>query len=268
MLEKSKDWDYFINLSGADYPVKTISYLESYLAERYPRNYAETFRIRPIFAPGEYHHENFSFAECDSYLFKVSPNVGTKNVEIVRGSQWFTFTRQFCEYVITDQLIVPKVVDFFSSGIFSDEGFFATILWNTPWNGTVVPRTTCLRWEKGVEARTGTICNHADNGDWCGWGPVTVNRQDLDEYLFQHNCFFARKFNIEGDWSVLRKAEWIYNKLSSKEDITEYNWRLEVMDANYDYKDKEEMFIEDTMFNMNKNRAWGGAFPPGLFMPN
>jgi len=67
LFENAGDlWDYCINLSGADFPLKTVQYMSNYLQREYPYNFMEIF---PPHVPG---HEAYAFAECDRHVFRVA----------------------------------------------------------------------------------------------------------------------------------------------------------------------------------------------------
>ncbi|CAN4116950.1 unnamed protein product [Withania somnifera] len=117
LLKVSKSWDWFINLSASDFPLKTqddILHIFSYL----PRDlnflehssnvgYKEYSRVRPIIIdPGLYH-------------LKKS------------GSEWVMLSRSFLEFCSWGRDNLPRtLLMYYTNFLFCLEGYFHTIVCN------------------------------------------------------------------------------------------------------------------------------------------
>jgi len=72
----------------------------------------------------------------------------------------------------------------------------------SPFKDLVRHRLHCLVW--GLDDLAKSKCRHLDEADWCGRGPVSLDLQQATAFLANPFCFFARKFDIDSRWDVLR----------------------------------------------------------------
>jgi hypothetical protein len=53
-------------------------------------------------------------------------------VKIRQGSQWWILTREFVEYVLTDNF-ARRLLIYMVNSFIPDEMYFQTVFWNSPW---------------------------------------------------------------------------------------------------------------------------------------
>uniref|UniRef100_M8AR57 Putative Xylosyltransferase 1 n=1 Tax=Aegilops tauschii TaxID=37682 RepID=M8AR57_AEGTA len=103
LLRRSRDWDWFINLSASDYPLMSQD------------DVLHVFSTLP---------RNVNFVEHTSRL-------GWK--ELYTGSAWVALTRDFAEYVVWGWDNLPRtMLMYYANFVSSPEGYFQTVLCNAP----------------------------------------------------------------------------------------------------------------------------------------
>jgi hypothetical protein len=184
-------WDFALNLSGQDYPIKMRNELVAYLADQRSRNFIETFGLedRPKLRMDRlecYHVET----PRRVYRLPVRRKL-PGGMTPYWGSFWVAIDRAFAEYVCRDPAVRP-VERFFRHTLLGDESFFQMVAMNSArFRETVVPRNLrMIEWGPGPDG-TG-IAAH----------PNVFTLTDLPR-LLASDCFFARKFDDDVDGGVL-----------------------------------------------------------------
>jgi len=156
------EWKYVINVSGQDYPIKSISDIKARLIAEYPRNMIEVIPLAKI-AEHDPHDPHLARRLAFEILGRV---VTTRihslcpkmiNVEY-KGSQWFMLTRNFCEWLLSND-ITRKIASCVKYLWSPDELFFQALIMNSPFRndlaedygreiiwpgGTASPKTLCM----------------------------------------------------------------------------------------------------------------------------
>lgn len=203
------DYDYFINLSGQCYPLKSIDSIKRSLHNK-DFAYMETFKL-PWRGWGK--RGGLDRVECAYYrnpffiLYDVLSNkmLGSSKYErrgFIRlprinrqlpynlvpygGSAWFCLTKKHVDYVLEYLSGKPDLVDFFRRTFAPDEIFFQTIIMNSPLKDTVMnDNLRYIDWSrKGV------------------FHPALLTIDDKDN-LLTSSKLFARKFDIELNEEIL-----------------------------------------------------------------
>ncbi|MCC3374060.1 beta-1,6-N-acetylglucosaminyltransferase [Cohnella sp. REN36] len=125
------DWDYFVNMSGLDYPLKSQAYIKEYLRV-HPSNY-----IHVVDEPEghRYAAERFRYdldEEGNLIRGEEKPMFAESfpGMQSHFGSGWFILTRSFCEYLVTHEQ--PKrIADYYKHCLMSDESYFQTVMMNS-----------------------------------------------------------------------------------------------------------------------------------------
>lgn len=138
LLKRSKDWDWFINLSASDYPLitqddllhtfSTINRNLNFLEHTSHLGWKEEKRAMPLIVdPGLY-----STKKTD--LFPATPRRGLPTAfKLFTGSAWMVLTRSFVEYIIWGWDNLPRVVlMYYTNFVSSPEGYFHTVICNVP----------------------------------------------------------------------------------------------------------------------------------------
>lgn len=158
-------FDYFVLLSGTDYPLQSTAYIESF----FQRHSGKEF-INLVSVPCE--AVNKTIARFTTYKFPpntarmtrtlrkllVKAGVTAANRDYKRylrdltpyaGSTWWALSREACEYIQHFVSHEPKIINFFKYTECPDESFFQTILGNSPFKARMQRNLTYVDWSKG-----------------------------------------------------------------------------------------------------------------------
>ncbi|XP_058218581.1 beta-glucuronosyltransferase GlcAT14A-like [Rhododendron vialii] len=138
LLKRSKDWDWFINLSASDYPLVTQDDLISafsdvnrelnFIEHTSRLGWKENQRAMPLIVdPGLYR-------STKQDIYWVSPRRALPtSFKLFTGSAWMVLSRSFVEYVIWGWDNLPRVLlMYYTNFVSSPEGYFQTVICNVP----------------------------------------------------------------------------------------------------------------------------------------
>ncbi|XP_065862092.1 beta-glucuronosyltransferase GlcAT14B-like [Euphorbia lathyris] len=138
LLKKSKEWDWFINLSASDYPLATqddIIYTFStlnrnlnFIEHSSQLGWKEDKRAMPlIIDPGLYSAKK-------TEIYWATPRRALPSAfKLFTGSAWMVLTRSFVEYLIWGWDNLPRVLlMYYTNFVSSPEGYFHTVICNVP----------------------------------------------------------------------------------------------------------------------------------------
>jgi hypothetical protein len=208
LVDWNKDWDFFINLSGQDFPLKNQEEIRTFLQDKLSYNFITVFDDNFIkewctpyilFRPRQ---SNKNFLNARSRVERVFLEVPGINhliyvpflkrkfldgVKWYAGWQWMILNREFCEYLFSWKDL-NRYVSFFKNTFIPDEGFFQTVIMNSPFSHTV-------------------INDYKRSVTWQYRGNVNILTADSYESLIQSSNLFARKFDINVDTEILSLLE-------------------------------------------------------------
>lgn len=201
------DYDYFVNLSGQDYPLKSREEIERKFGEA--RLTFMTFREYLI--PGarrvdgsdpsgprsveakleRFTHLHYRFALREYGVVLKIPRLRKAlpyGLVPFGGSQWFCMTRAHVDYILDYVAHHPAVVRFFKRAGIPDERFFQTVMMNSSLKSEVVnDNLRYLVWTTGGR-------------------PRTLGAGDLSP-LLSSDKLWARKFDIDVDRKILDELD-------------------------------------------------------------
>ncbi len=199
LLKISADWDFFINLSGQDYPLRSQAFIQDFLSQNEGTDFIQILDQAKERPDTMNRVENY-FVETDNgfsgtpykrpYLPDVTPYI---------GGQWMILSRECCEF-ISDSSEVEKFKSFYQNTLIPDEGFFQTVIMNTSYSGTIVnDDKRAIIWipDGDIKLR-----------------PKTFTAND-PEFLLASDALFARKFDETVDSTI-------FDILESKLQISNY----------------------------------------------
>lgn len=219
--QRPEHYDYFVLISGSDYPLRSARYIHSFLEGHRGQEYMSLVkvpapgkplpRINTLRFPSDQPLRRFAFrslaklgmAQRDyrKYLGKLEPYA---------GSTWWALTREACCYILEFIERNPKVTAYFQNVFAADESFFHTILGNSEFR--------CR------------MRRHLHYEDWPTAGPHPVNIDDRHLVIFEANdrvcvtdpygsgeVLFARKFSEDRMDLVRRMDQMIDRKDSARE---------------------------------------------------
>ncbi len=160
------DYDYFVVLSGADYPIKSNEYIQNFFEKNFPANFMSSVKM-----PGNgktMDRVEFPWLPASTktpgmkaWLRKIINKViralrikhhlpkPFNNFTFYGGSAWVAFTRETVEYILKFAETNPRFQKFFKHVLLPDESYFQTLLLNTKSN---LPRENAIMytiWQEG-----------------------------------------------------------------------------------------------------------------------
>jgi hypothetical protein len=220
LLRQDLEFDWFINLTGQDYPIQPLLQIEYTLAETRYDGFLEYFKVFANESSWGATEEKNRY--CYSYRFKlgqlarwqksllkplklinyVQPflrirfddgiKLGLRtlppfNEDFVAygGSYFVVLSRKCVEYLNEFSSSNPRVVNYFRNVCFPDEIFFQTLLLNQK------------QFKLANESK-----HYFDFSDSRHGHPRILGTSDYDKLIIQ-SCFFARKFDVQQDSKIL-----------------------------------------------------------------
>ncbi|ERN20492.1 beta-glucuronosyltransferase GlcAT14B [Amborella trichopoda] len=138
LLRKSKDWDWFINLSASDYPLVTQDDI-LFTFSSLPRDlnfvdhtsrlgWKEAQRAKPlIIDPGLY------MSKKSDIFWVLQRRDAPTAFKLFTGSAWMVLSRAFVEFCIWGWDNLPRtLLMYYTNFVSSPEGYFHTVICNSP----------------------------------------------------------------------------------------------------------------------------------------
>lgn len=156
---KYKEADYYILISGVDYPIRNKSYLDNLLSAQ--KEYIDIAPIPVPYKPKErYEYFYFDYDRRNLKLFnpKFLLEVFMKKVGIKRqapfkvyvGSQWFALTNGCVDYILKIVKEDKRYINYFKHVLVPDEAFFQTIIAHSPFADNVENSMVYTDWNVPV----------------------------------------------------------------------------------------------------------------------
>lgn len=191
LLNVSNEWDYFINLSGEDYPLKSQSIIREFLTIHKGRNYL-FYYDQKFYRPDTLQRIQNHFTELSHKVsFLIYKREFMKEVTPYIGGKWVIFTRDTCAFLIHNKRVMD-FEDYYLHTFLPAESFFQTVLMNTSFNDIIVNDDKRAIIEKSV------IFNKKQNTD------------DFIMFLKSTNHLFIRKMDKKTDEKIIKYIEESY----------------------------------------------------------
>ena len=224
------DWDFVLNLSESDYPVKTQEELVSFLTSNRGNNFVKGHGREPdkfIKKQGL----DKTFYECDTHMWRLGPRTLPVGVQIDGGSDWICLNREFVTYVLhsQDDLLVG-LKKIFSHTLLPAESFFHTVLRNSHHCPSYIDNNLHLtNWKRKI----GCKCQYKAVVDWCGCSPNDFLPEDWTklEGTRPRQLFFARKFEPIVHQGMINKVEEWSRNISIEESHSKHGYWQNVFHA-------------------------------------
>lgn len=194
ILESSGSFDFLNLLSSQDYPLKSNKEIHDFLEANKEKAFMEFYDVYSVWKEAipriekyfltEYHFKGKHLVE--GLLNKILPKRKLPyHLTAVGRSQWFTIPYTHAAFIVQYIKEHNKLIPFFKLTWGSDELFFQTILFNSPF-------------------RNKMINNNVRYIDWSDKkaSPKTLTLADATK-LLESGKLYARKFNIIIDSNVL-----------------------------------------------------------------
>jgi len=192
------NWDFFINLSGQDFPLKTQKEINNFLFENKNNNYIKVSN-QIIDRPDTMNRIENYFIDNWNYVYEVS----NEKRDFLKDTipyiwwQWMILNRDCCEF-ICNSLETKKFIDYYINTLIPDESFFQTLLMNTSFDGNIVnDDKRAIIWVNDWDIKL---------------RPKTFKKEDID-FLSLKNNLFARKFDDNEDSEIIDFIKENYKKI-------------------------------------------------------
>jgi hypothetical protein len=191
LLSKYPNWDFFINLSGQDFPLQTQKNIRLFLARNRGKNFIKIAK-QATERPDTMNRIDNHFTETETgFSQHTHKRPFMKGVTSYIGGQWMILNRTCCEFICRSNE-VKKFEDYYLNTLIPDESFFQTVLMNTSFNGTIInDDKRAIIWipDGDIKLR-----------------PKTFTIEDID-FLMSGSNLFARKFDIQVDEHIIDLIE-------------------------------------------------------------
>nr|XP_014349502.1 PREDICTED: xylosyltransferase 1 isoform X2 [Latimeria chalumnae] len=198
-------WDFFINLSAADYPIRTNEQLVAFLSRHQDKNFLKSHgrdNARFIRKQGL----DRLFLECDTHMWRLGDRKIPEGITVDGGSDWFILNRRFVEYVTySNDDLVANMKRFYSYTLLPAESFFHTVLENSPHCESMVDNNLRItNWNRKLGCR----CQYKHIVDWCGCSPNDFKPGDFHRFQTARPTFFARKFEAVVNQEIIAQLDY------------------------------------------------------------
>ncbi|GAB1866064.1 protein xylosyltransferase [Camponotus japonicus] len=211
MLAYEQHWDFLVNLSESDFPLKNNSQLTEFLSWNKNMNFAKSHG-REVQRFISKQGLDKTFIECEARMWRIGDRKLPDGIQIDGGSDWFALSRDFVEYVASPNpdLLVNDLLKLFKYTLLPAESFLHTVLRNSRFCNTYVDNNLHMtNWKR----KLGCKCQYKAVVDWCGCSPNDFKLEDYSrlQNTENRNIFFARKFEPVIDHRIIdRVEEWLY----------------------------------------------------------
>lgn len=194
LLKKAHEgrYKYYHLISGVDLPLRTAEELAEFFDAAYPKefvyfaksmNSVELSRIKHYhFFTGRRNLFNRLMTKTEQILQSLAGVNRIKGIKTARGSQWFSITDSFVQYLIDNEKSIKKQLKF----TFIPDEFFVQL---AAVNSDFADKLYSKKFDDGNEQNMRYI-------DWKRGSPYTFNEADFDE-IINSGCLFVRKLTEE-----------------------------------------------------------------------
>lgn len=204
-------WDYLINLSESDFPIKPLNALETYLRSHSKSSiYLKSHNMKGYkFIKKQGLDRNFY--QCEDRVWRIGKRQLPPGLVYSGGSDWYALPKSFCIYVLDNlensQSLVKPLVQVYNFTLLPVESFFHTLAYNSEFCDKVVDNNLRItNWNR----KQGCKCQHKNVVDWCGCSPLIYRISDGDKLMqskLNNHVYFSRKFDPTVSSSVLSLVE-------------------------------------------------------------
>ncbi|HEY4275056.1 MAG TPA: beta-1,6-N-acetylglucosaminyltransferase [Rhizomicrobium sp.] len=136
LLRMSPDWDYFVNLSGQDFPLKSQSEIAQFLAENRGTEFIRTLNQQTDRPETMSRVRRYAVESADGIVQTDVSRPFLEGATPYIGNQWMVVSRRFCRFVTQDAQ-ADRYKAFYKNTFIADEGFFQTVMMNTSEHGLI-----------------------------------------------------------------------------------------------------------------------------------
>ncbi|GBP19854.1 Xylosyltransferase oxt [Eumeta japonica] len=199
-------WDFVINLSESDFPIKSLESLEKFLSDNKGLNFVKSHG-REVQRFIKKQGLDKTFIECDTHMWRVGDRQLPRGIVIDGGSDWVALSPHFVSYVVgeRDELLAGLDI-IFKHTLLPAESFFHTVLRNSKFCDSYVDNNLHVtNWKR----KLGCKCQYKHVVDWCGCSPNDFKAEDWPRIQSTQDkqLFFARKFEPIINQEIITRVE-------------------------------------------------------------
>lgn len=204
LLKMNKKWQFYINLSGQDFPLKSQKQIETYLSKNKNSSFIKIAN-QTTQRPNTLNRIKNYFTEIkNGFIGTPIKRAYLPNTTPYIGGQWKILTRSCCEFLCSSPK-VAKFEQYYRNTLIPDESFFQTVLMNTNYLGKLVnDDKRAIIWipDFGPELNSkrftaNTTQSLIDSGE-IKLRPKTLTTKD-SAILLKSTALFARKLDENVD---------------------------------------------------------------------
>lgn len=143
LLAWSREWQYFINLSGQCMPTKSPTRLADFLTAEHGNNFIDCADLQTEWPGALYRLRTLTVEHRSGWINTRIPRRLPRHIRFYGGSAWFMLSRPFCEYLESSE-VFRDTLNFLRHAQIPDECLFQTTIMNSPFRDTVVRDTKRL----------------------------------------------------------------------------------------------------------------------------
>ena len=185
MLEMNWQFDFVINVSGTDFLIKKPEAMKKYLSNLMGMNFVFTVEEGGLQYPNSGY--NYTFVECDNYVYKIAPRTLPKGIIYKSGSDFLCLSKYFVKYILQkDDPFIHGLYSVFNYTQMAPEKFFQVALRNSKFCTTHI--NSNIRVVNFAKNKTrGCHCHRP--ADFCGCSPIIQQMRDLKriEHVENHD---------------------------------------------------------------------------------
>jgi len=222
-IAQENSFDYYVLLSGTDYPLRSVAYIENFFKCNFGKEFINIVQMpcneigKPISRLTTFKPRSGQLSSRIAGIFrKIMVRMGAlqaerdyksylNNLTPYGGSTWWALSRDACEYILEFVDNNPLVVKFFKNTLCPDEAFFQTILGNSHFMKKIKRNLTFTDWSGGASSPAYISERHV--GLFQSNSGFTLN----DKYG-TGEAIFARKFSDEAA-SIVEKIDVLRSEL-------------------------------------------------------
>ncbi|XP_070540959.1 uncharacterized protein [Ptychodera flava] len=190
-------WDFAIDLSGADLPLRNVDDISATLASVRGRTFFRA-NINGRWKSWQIPQPKFRsvWYSCDCHVFNISYRAMPDQVDMYSASQWTILSREASEFVVSpDREGLHEIQFFTQSSLIPDESYLKSTIMMSHLRDTVVGGNLHTFQNFAQNDEKG-FCRHSEDIDFCGQGPLDFKDGSLYHLKSQSYTFmFGRKFD-------------------------------------------------------------------------
>jgi hypothetical protein len=182
LYENPASPDWFVLLSGTDYPIKPAQHI----LQDFKLSSFDAYIHCELIQAGAFKHPWQEL--CYQRYYRKDPNFFSSEFKCYAGHQWFCANRRAAEYLVEFHATKTALAEHYRDVVHASESYFQCVLANAPHLKLNNETWRYIDWSAG------------------GPHPKTLGILDLPKLLASH-AHFARKFDADTDASILDELD-------------------------------------------------------------